>query len=410
MRKLIYTLVIIIILFHSDSFGQNMLFNSSDYLEEPYGCTAHIAFNNDKYGDYSCKDSLVLLAKKVGMTYIRFDFDPRCIDVWDTVVNSINKAELKPYIVLTSYHFDRKHLPWIDFVNYSRYLNASVIKYGNDITVWEIMNEVDLIYDNADKIRKEIKLTTIGYTKILLKVVSFIRKYSANSIISMGSVCRFESHFLNKLFNDRLFDYTDILNIHIYSEPEKMVDKLYMIKSKMDKSNIRTNVWLTECGMPTNIDKSIPITKEEMEIEQARRVARIHLLSFAYGVEKVFWYNLRSLENDPYDKESHFGLLHRNLSPKPSYYAYKTMTTMCPNGSSRPKLLIKDGIYMCYWVRPDNKRIWAVWSIKELTMSKLKLKRVSTFYDYMGSKCKKPQNINNGVLYMVGDSRTMVYL
>lgn len=74
------------------------------------------------------------------------------------------------------------------------------------------------------------------------------------------------------------------------------------------------------------------------EMEQARRVARIYLISFAYGVDKVFWYNFRSYEKDPYYTEDNFGIVHSDLTPKPAYYAYKTMTTLCPSGSTRPVL------------------------------------------------------------------------
>ena len=74
------------------------------------------------------------------------------------------------------------------------------------------------------------------------------------------------------------------------------------------------------------------------EMEQARKVACVYLISFAYGVDKVFWYNFRSYEKASYYTEDNFGIVHSDLIPKPAYYAYKTMTTLCPSGSTRPVL------------------------------------------------------------------------
>lgn len=84
------------------------------------------------------------------------------------------------------------------------------------------------------------------------------------------------------------------------------------------------------------------------EMEQARRVARIYLISFAYGVDKVFWYKFRSYEKDPYYTEDNFGIVHSDLTPKPAYYAYKTMTTLCPSGSTRPVLEVSGDIYKAH--------------------------------------------------------------
>lgn len=143
------------------------------------------------------------------------------------------------------------------------------------------------------------------------------------------------------------------------------------------------------------------------EMEQARRVARIYLISFAYGVDKVFWYNFRSYEKDPYYTEDNFGIVHSDLTPKPAYYAYKTMTTLCPSGSTRPVLEVSGDIYKAHWTRPDGKVIWAVWNPKgDIDLRQLSYIGSPTFYDFMGNKLKNVHkgkyNITSGVLYVVG--------
>lgn len=41
------------------------------------------------------------------------------------------------------------------------------------------------------------------------------------------------------------------------------------------------------------------------------------------GIERLFFYEFRSKERDPFYSEDHFGLTHRDLSPKPAYERLK---------------------------------------------------------------------------------------
>lgn len=141
----------------------------------------------------------------------------------------------------------------------------------------------------------------------------------------------------------------------------------------------------------------------DLEDEQARRVARIHLIAFAYGVDKVFWYKFRSNELDPYYSEDNFGMVHADLSPKPAYYAYKTLIQMLPNGSTRPNLRIKDGIYKAEWIRPDGKHVTAYWCKGGFAYITLDTKP-DMVIDYMGNKLNsnnKQVKISTGVVYII---------
>ena len=68
---------------------------------------------------------------------------------------------------------------------------------------------------------------------------------------------------------------------------------------------------------------------------QAQLLARTYLLAFEGGVDAVFWYNLRAFENDPFYNEDHFGIVHKDLSPKPAFLAYQTLIRARPAGSKQ---------------------------------------------------------------------------
>ena len=67
---------------------------------------------------------------------------------------------------------------------------------------------------------------------------------------------------------------------------------------------------------------------------QSEVMPRAALISFQHGIERFYWYEFQAPETDDRDPESHFGLVHRDFSPKPAYLAYKTLAAQRPAGST----------------------------------------------------------------------------
>lgn len=97
--------------------------------------------------------------------------------------------------------------------------------------------------------------------------------------------------------------------------------------------------------------------------DQARFLPQAILLARAAGVEKYFWYEFQAMEQDDFDKEHHFGIVHRNLDPKPAWQAYRTLTTICPDGST-DLTFQKSGENECTvtWKDPDGRPAHFTWS------------------------------------------------
>ena len=119
-----------------------------------------------------------------------------------------------------------------------------------------------------------------------------------------------------------------------------------------------------------------------------------------------FWYNLRAREREPMEREDHYGIVHRDLSPKPAWQACRTLTGLCPSGSSVPELSVKGALYLANWKRPDGVRVWALWSTEPQEPLPLKIDgAVTEIKNHLGEKCLSPSGrINAGpsVLYLVG--------
>lgn len=140
---------------------------------------------------------------------------------------------------------------------------------------------------------------------------------------------------------------------------------------------------------------------------QAKLLPRTILIALSGGVEKVFWYNFRSMGTIPNAREHHFGIVERDLSPKPAYHAYKTLTEVCPPESTRPVLTKKGPLYLASWTRPDGEKTYAVWRLRGGGMEKIRMEgNLKEIRNHLGEKLplkKGALQISDGVIYLSGD-------
>ena len=115
------------------------------------------------------------------------------------------------------------------------------------------------------------------------------------------------------------------------------------------------------CGLP--VAESGLVATEAL---QAKYYARTLGIATAAGVERTFTYNLQAWEEDPYYSEHHFGICHRDFSPKPAFASYATFTRMRPAGSVNAPGPWHDGKcadFFPQWMRPDGTKAGMVWTV-----------------------------------------------
>lgn len=134
------------------------------------------------------------------------------------------------------------------------------------------------------------------------------------------------------------------------------------------------------------------------EENQAKFVGRTMLLAYAEGVKTIFRYNFRSNENDN-TRESHFGLVRRDLTPKKSYLAYKTLSQMLTESARDLKIESKDGAYIAEWSSENGEKTFALWTSR-LKPVKIRLSvkgETITACDYLGNSAKAPRSGDNAI-------------
>jgi hypothetical protein len=99
------------------------------------------------------------------------------------------------------------------------------------------------------------------------------------------------------------------------------------------------------------------------EDKQAAILPRAYLTALHSGVECMFWYNLRAGETDPFYNEDNFGIIHRDLTPKPAYHAMQVLNRARPAGSKPLDNSWQTGmIFYPGWTRPDGRKAFAIWT------------------------------------------------
>ncbi|MDR3260401.1 MAG: glycoside hydrolase family protein, partial [Tannerella sp.] len=145
------------------------------------------------------------------------------------------------------------------------------------------------------------------------------------------------------------------------------------------------------------------------EKAQADRLPRAYLISFALGIDRVFWYAQATSDGPltPENSEGYFGILSNgSINPRPAYYAFQTLTAMCPNESTRPVLTEKEGAYLATWTKPDGVKAAAVWTPMAPLKVKLNVLGNARYYEYIhGTEIQAdPDNFTAkpGITYIVG--------
>lgn len=146
---------------------------------------------------------------------------------------------------------------------------------------------------------------------------------------------------------------------------------------------------------------------------------RAYLVAFQAGVERMFWYEFQAVEIDPYYNEHHFGMVHRDLSPKPAYTALQALTRARPAGSKAAldaPWRNDDGLYFPHWTRPDGQTVWALWrGTGDATYSVQVTGTVAEAFDHLGQAKVLPLadgratlTLGESILYLVGPEQVTI--
>ena len=128
---------------------------------------------------------------------------------------------------------------------------------------------------------------------------------------------------------------------------------------------------------------------------QAAQLVKNYLFLLSRGIPKVFNYNFRS-HGEVSVYEGAFGIIRKDMSEKPAFHAYQTLTKLIGN---HPKITYacKDGISRADWISPDGSPVCAIWALDGKSISaEITLEGASYKILKIGGKTAKKGDIDGG--------------
>lgn len=382
-------------------FGLHTAFGD-EYESSFYGKTLPLAFKRLNINTSKCK-CCVIRDNEIGYSSVSDDEESHYInDMFSRVevldFNNFSASDVDEHSVLIASSDEAFPIKYLDVV--IQWLK----KGGTVIFPWGLPLYYDLVVEGTGvgqrKCISDSQLRRLHMSTKVWWTDSGKRKgvpQNINTIISIDSTIVKEGSFAARFVDGDNLMPGDVFEELVYGMSDGYkggVSGVYKLRSDL-KGNIIVNA---------RTDEERYVNREK---EQARRLARYFILSYAYGIDKVFTYNLRALENDLNYSEDNYGLLHKDFSHKPGYIAYKTLVEMLPNGSTRPRLVVNGDMYVASWHRPDNTPVSAVWT-SGLARS-VNIRSVNNeIFDYTGHKLLFDQEevdsylISDEILYFVG--------
>lgn len=150
-------------------------------------------------------------------------------------------------------------------------------------------------------------------------------------------------------------------------------------------------------------------TRASTERQQAEVLPRSIATALHLGVDRYFIYEFQAVEKDDYDKESHFGIVHRDLSPKPAYEALKVFYGLRPDGSKDSQgwapWKTSDGTYAFQWISPKDGLTGMIWNPTKPGTKRLKFLTGNVrFFDMWGKPIEAKPDSNGRVELEIGKS------
>ena len=246
-----------------------------------------------------------------------------------------------------------------NLADFENYVYQTVNQYKDTIRYWEIWNEADIAFWHG---------TDEEYIQLMQAAYRGAKRADPTCLISMtGLAYPFpQKSRTGRLVDGRLFlekclrlakNEFDIINFHSYGGIKPLQRKLEEVATLQKEFGTNKPVWITETGMPTHLNG---YTEEQ----QARYVVLGHTLSFAGGVDKVFWHCFYDWGLDPNYHEHHFGLIHYDYSPKPAFMAYCAMTQNLAGARAQEQVTAIPGVCGVLFER-NERPVSVLWSEAE---------------------------------------------
>lgn len=338
--------------------------------------------------DFNRMDRIVDLAAEAGIHWTREEFhwewiepergvqDADTLERYDHAVQSLRNKNIS---ILGLLAYDA---PWSAGANgpataaeredYGRFAASMVERYRDSVQYWEVWNEPNLDHfwpPSADP---------AAYAELLKVAHTAIKQADPTAKVVGCATSGVDLDFIRAVLDAGGGACMDVLSIHPYSGDESTDaaserQDIRKLRILLAERGLGLPLWVSEVGFQTS-DGGVS------EQDQGGLLARTYLTLFAEGMDVVINYDFVNDGTDPDDGEQNFGVLYRDLSPKPAYDALATTALTLAGAQFERSVDLGPFVEAFAFSLPDGKQLWALWTRKPngpLGLGVLKVPEVS---------------------------------
>jgi hypothetical protein len=294
---------------------------------------------------------------------------------YDAYVSAALAAGIEPLPILGGWSkfyddgSDRAHSPEA-LEALARYCEFVVQHFKGRVKTYEIWNEWDAVSRQTEKAG-----TVEGYANVLKAVYRRMKAIDPGITVMGGAMT---SHVLGNgwlegFLRSGALENLDAISIHTYRNAgspdyrERGAEGWALWMQRVDDLTRKYSagkpipIYVTEMGWTTELTRGTPPTLS------AAYLARMYLLARTMAFLKgIWWYDFQDDGWGASEREHNFGLVHADLTPKPSYFAMAGVAELVRTAQYVGRVETGDPeIWILKFRRPDGKDAWAIWSAHE---------------------------------------------
>jgi hypothetical protein len=246
---------------------------------------------------------------------------------WDAVINLAIDQGVKPVLILDYgnrfYDGGRKPRSQAALQGFRNYAAFVVQHFRGRVSTYEIWNEWELTTGHTAPGSAE------DYVRLLQNVYPSIKKIDPQSTFLAGAVGGrgIRGGYLRRILELGALKYADGLSLHTYihcngyhSRPEDWAQWMGSVESELAEILGKSQAfYVTEMGWPSNLGRCGVSSRTQADyLRSLFKLARSRRF-----IKGIWWYDLQDDGTDRTNRQHNFGLVRRDFSRKPAFYAFK---------------------------------------------------------------------------------------
>lgn len=260
-----------------------------------------------------------------------YNFNPPAPNVpggtWgtDAMITKLHARGIEPFPILNYGNplYDNNQGPFSSAgrTAFGNFCYAAALRYKDTVSYWEIWNEPNLaqFWGRTP--------SAADYAELVKVAAARIKEANPDAWVVGGVTSGIDQTFLQGCIDNGMLTAVDAITVHPYriDRPETINSEITSLRSRISAATAKNiPVWSGEWGYNS-------AWSEIDEVGQAKMLSRMMTNNLAQGITLSLWFSEHPFAEYPeFPNDPQWGLLNYNLTPRPSYYAMRTINERLP--------------------------------------------------------------------------------